>query len=174
MKGFIQIAPILFIISIMIGSCTKYEEVSEDEKPSITYTTITPMNIKEFKDSVQITIKYKDGNGDLGDENPDVLNIYVKDNRLDKADFYHLHALSPPGKSIAIEGTLNIKLKNTFLIGSGNSETTSYEVKIKDRAGNWTNSIITEMVTITKNEQRGHHIRDVVAMCYEHKCANYL
>jgi len=144
---------ILFLIAmgiVFFNSCTKYEEVKESEKPSITYTTITPMNIAEFKDSVQITIKYKDGNGDLGDENPDELNIYVKDNRLDKPDYYHLHALAPPGKNIAIDGTLNIKLKNTFLIGSGNSETTSYEVKIKDRAGNWSNSITTEMVTISK------------------------
>ena len=60
---------------VLINSCTKYEEVKESENPSITYSMITPINIKEFKDSVQITIKYKDGNGDLGDENPDELNI---------------------------------------------------------------------------------------------------
>ena len=147
-RGYIYVLTCLSFV--LINSCTKYEEVKESEKPSITYSMITPINIKEFKDSVQITIKYKDGNGDLGDENPDELNIYVKDNRLDKADFYHLHALAPPGTSIAIDGTLNIKLKNTFLIGSGNSETTSYEVKLKDRAGNWSNAITTEMVTITK------------------------
>ena len=142
---------ILFIFSCIINAgCTKYEVVTESEMPSITYNSVKPLLAKEFKDSIIISIKYKDGNGDLGDENPDELNIYVKDNRLNKADFYHLHALSPPDKKLAIEGTLNIRLKNTFLIGSGNSETTSYEVKIKDRAGNWSNSIVTEFITISK------------------------
>ncbi len=138
------------VIVLCCNSCTKYDVVKESELPSITYTSVAPINVKEFKDSVVITIKYKDGNGDLGNENPDDLSVYVKDNRLDNPDYYHLHALSPPNKSLAIEGTLNIRLKNTFLIGSGNSEVTSYEVKIRDRAGNWSNSITTEMITITK------------------------
>lgn len=137
------------LVTVNMG-CTKYVEVTESDKPSITYTAVRPINVKEFKDSVVISIKYKDGNGDLGDENPDELNIYVKDNRLDKADFYHLHSLAPPNTNLAIEGTLNIRLKNTFLIGSGNSESTSYEVKIRDRAGNWSNSITTEFITIVR------------------------
>jgi len=140
----------LCLLILTTTSCTKYEEVKESELPVITYTSITPKMVKQFEENVVITINYKDGNGDLGHENPDDLSIYVKDNRLKKEDYYHLHLLSPPSKSIAIQGALDIHLKNTFLIGSGNSESTTYEIKIKDRAGNWSNSITTEPITINK------------------------
>lgn len=145
----IQIS-LIVISSILMFGCTKYVETKESELPSITFKSITPTNIKQFEDSITITIGYKDGNGDLGNENPDDLSIYVKDNRLKKEDYYHLHLLSPPDKSLAISGTLNIQLKNTFLIGSGNNETTSYEVKIKDRAGNWSNPITTTLININR------------------------
>jgi len=138
------------VLFITVASCTKYEEVKASELPTITYTSITPKMVKQFEENVVITINYKDGNGDLGNENPDDLSIYVKDNRLKKEDYYHLHLLSPPTKSIAIEGALDIRLKNTFLIGSGNSESTTYDIKIKDRAGNWSNSITTEPIIINK------------------------
>lgn len=131
-------------------SCVKYNEVKEDSKPTITYERVLPTSPKEFADSIKIVIRYKDGDGDLGSEDPDDLNIYVKDNRLDNPDYYHLQALSPPTKNLSIEGELVIRLKNTFLIGSGNSEQTSYEVKLRDRAGNWSNSIVTDFITITK------------------------
>jgi len=140
-----------FILLFIFGlSCTKYKEVKESELPVITFKSISPKNIKQFDDNVVITIGYKDGSGDLGSENPDDLSLYVKDNRLKKEDYYHLQILSPPNTSIAISGNLDIRLKNTFLVGSGNQETTSYEIKIKDRAGNWSNSITTSLVTIQK------------------------
>lgn len=133
------------------AACTKYEEVkSGNNTPSITYSGIIPLQVQQFEDSIKIKIKYKDGNGDLGDLNPDVLNISVKDNRLKKADLYHLHALAPTDQELAIEGELTIRLKNTFLVGSGNSEQTSYEVKIQDRAGDWSNVIVTDFITIIK------------------------
>lgn len=143
---------ILILSFLLLGviSCVKYQDVSEDSKPSITYEKVLPTSPKEFTDSIKIVIKYKDGDGDLGSEDPDDLNIYVKDNRLDNPDFYHLQALAPPTKKLAIEGELVIRLKNTFLIGSGNSESTSYEVKLRDRAGNWSNSIVTDFITITR------------------------
>lgn len=140
----------LTLMFISFASCVKYEEVSESSKPSITYERVLPASPKEFSDSIRIIIKYKDGDGDLGSEDPDDLNIYVKDNRLDNPDYYHLHALAPPNSNIAIEGELVIRLKNTFLIGSGASEKTSYEVKLRDQAGNWSNSIVTDFITITR------------------------
>lgn len=150
MKNFNNIFAVFFLMVITLSSCTKYEEVKASELPTITYSSIAPKTVKQFDQNVVITINYKDGNGDLGNENPDDLSIYVKDNRLKKEDYYHLHLLSPPTKSIAIEGALDIRLKNTFLIGSGNSESTTYDIKIKDRAGNWSNPITTEAITITK------------------------
>ena len=142
----------LIIFSILIlASCTKYEEVKSGNKtPVITYSGISPSTVNQFTDSIKIKIKYKDGDGDLGDLNPDVLNISVKDNRLSKPDFYHLHALAPTDQELAIEGELTIRLKNTFLIGSANSEQTNYEVKIQDRAGNWSNFIVTDFITIKR------------------------
>lgn len=141
----------LFILMMLtFWGCVKYEEVKESELPSITYEAVLPAEPQEFSDSIKIIINYKDGNGDLGSEDPDDLNIEVKDNRLNKPDFYHLQALAPPNSNIPIEGQLTIRLKNTFLIGSGNEEVTSYEVRIRDKAGNWSNFITTDFITIRR------------------------
>jgi hypothetical protein len=43
-----------------------------------------------------------------------------------------------------------VKIKNTFLLGTALQETTNFEVKLKDRAGQWSNSIVTPEIIIKK------------------------
>lgn len=132
-------------------SCTDVTMVTPTPGgPSIDFVDIQPRTIREFADSVTITISYKDPNGDLGHVDPDINLISVHDLRLQKKDAYHVPLLAPTGSNITIEGELEIKLKNTFLLGSGSSEQTNYEVVMTDRAGNASNPIITDNVTIIR------------------------
>jgi hypothetical protein len=93
-------------------------------------------------------LKYKDGDGDLGDVSADTLSIYVRDSRLSKADYYHLFPLSPISNKLSIDGLLNMKMKNIFLLSTSPSETTKFEIKLKDRAKNWSNTIFTPNIEI--------------------------
>ncbi len=143
----------LIYISLFLGfSCT---EVSVIEKPAgppvIEFVDIQPRVVKEFQDSILITFKYSDPDGDLGYENPDERPLSIHDSRLIQADFQHVSLLAPKDKSLDISGQLTIKLKNTFLLGTSNEEVTSYELILMDRAGNASNAVQTDEITIVRD-----------------------
>lgn len=141
----------LFICVLSLFNCKKKAKAVVDPVPTIELISINPSNVTEFKDSISITIKYKDANGDLGDENPDDLSLEIKDSRLSKADYYHVKPLAPnTGKDIPIEGELRIKLNSMFLLGTGTKESATLNIKFKDRAGNWSNEVVSSPITINK------------------------
>jgi hypothetical protein len=133
----------------LIGACKK-DKLVYDEVPEINLISIEPTTVKQFQDTLVITIEYKDGDGDLGYEHPDSLSLSVLDARLNAPDFYFVKPLAPLGSTIAIQGELRFKLRSAFILGAGNQETTSYTVKLKDRKGNWSNEVVTPKVTINK------------------------
>ncbi|MBC7766297.1 MAG: DUF4330 family protein, partial [Hyphomonadaceae bacterium] len=49
--------------------------------PSIEFVSMTPNPAVKYQDEIRITIKYIDGDGDLGENIPDVKNLFVTDNR---------------------------------------------------------------------------------------------
>lgn len=136
------------VLSIVFFSCKK--ENSINAKPVIKFVKINATDIQQFKDSITIDIEYTDENGDLGEDNPDKNALYVKDRRLSAPDFYFVKPLSPPGSNVKIKGILSIKIKNAFLLGTANKEETTFEIKLSDRAGNWSNTIVSPEITINK------------------------
>jgi len=142
----------LLVSGVLVVSCKKKkEEPVPDPVPVIELVSITPSNLIQFKDSVLIKIKYKDNNGDLGEYSPEEHSLYVKDARLSKTDTYHVKPLAPPSdKNIPIEGELTVKLNSMFLLGTGNVELTTLTIKLRDRAGHWSNEIVTPQITINK------------------------
>jgi hypothetical protein len=148
LKYSIFILPVFFLLSC---KKKKKDEKVGNDPPTIELVSVTPGTAKEFKDSILIVIKYKDVNGDLGDDNPDELSLQVKDSRLQNYDAYHIKPLAPDiGKDISIEGDLKIKLNSLFLLGGGSTELATLTIKLKDRAGNWSNEISTQPIIITK------------------------
>lgn len=140
-----------FILLYVIGSCKKKKEEAVDPVPTIEVVSISPSTVKEFEDSILIKIRYKDLNGDLGDESPDELSLYVKDSRLPNPDKYHVKPLAPiSSENIPIEGEVTIKLNSLFLLGAGNTELTTLSIKMKDRAGNWSAEVTSPQITINK------------------------
>jgi hypothetical protein len=140
--------PFLILVSMCFLSCSKDSALSS--VPVIKFLDVNSTSIKQFKDSLIIRFEYTDADGDIGEENPDKNDLFVKDRRLANADYYFVKPLSPPGSEIKIKGIISVQIKNTFLLGTGNSELTQFDIKLRDRAGNWSNSINTPNISITQ------------------------
>lgn len=145
MKKFIWI----LLIAIGVASCKKEELVFEDT-PSIEFISISPTAANEFEEEVIVTVKYRDGNGDLGENDPEVKNLFVTDSRNQVEYSYRLQQLAPNGSDINIEGELDINLKVLSVVGEGNSESANLDIYIVDRAGNKSNIITTSSITVSK------------------------
>lgn len=140
----------VIIYSFLLVLLTYCKKDNVNTSPQIKYLSISATEIKQYKDSIEIVIEYVDNDGDIGEENPDENAIYVKDRRLANPDYYFVAPISPPNKKIKVKGNLVIKIKNTFLLGVALKETTHFEIKLKDREGHWSNTIITPEITINK------------------------
>ena len=91
---------------------------------------------------------YTDEDGNLGENNPDVHNLFVQDNRNDIEYKYRIPELSPSGSDISIEGTFNIKINGTGITDESSSQKVNYNIYVKDRVGNKSNTITTSSITI--------------------------
>lgn len=112
--------------------------------------SITPSNVKEYQEQITITISYKDGDGDLGENTPDVKNLFVTDSRNNVTYKYRISQLAPSGDPVAIQGGIPIILKNTALSTGSSSESVSFSIYVKDRAGNQSNTITSSAITVSK------------------------
>lgn len=140
----------LLLVLLTLFSCKDEINYKGNPKPRIKFVSISSEQVREFIDSLTVRISYEDGDGDLGSFDADTLDIAVRDDRLTNSDYYHLPPLATKGANVMIKGEFDLKLKNLFLLGSGKSETTILEIKIRDRAKNWSNTITTPSIEITK------------------------
>ncbi len=138
----------LFIISLLllIFSCKKKED--NPVAPVIEFKNISGTEVEQFNNNLQINLTYEDYQGDLGNADPDVLTLRVKDSRLSDYDWYHVPPMTPNNEELHIKGSYSIELDPLFLMGNGTQEQTSFSVEIRDRAGNWSNAIRTPNVLI--------------------------
>ena len=145
---------ILIFISILfvfVSSCKKdTDEIQVDEIPKLELLSVEPLDIQQFEEKLFVYLNYEDGNGDLGQLDPDSTSLTIKDSRLQFEDKYHIPPLAPLEEEIQIKGVLKVEIKNTFLLGTADKETYNYEIKIKDRAGNWSNTVSTPLITVRK------------------------
>ncbi|MFZ7115606.1 MAG: hypothetical protein ACO1G9_09535 [Bacteroidota bacterium] len=141
---------ILLLVVIMISSSCKKEEIEFDPTPKIEFIGISPVVANEYTDSVTVTIKYNDGDGDLGENATGVKNCFVTDNRIGITYEYRVKQLAPDDASIPIEGNLNIQLGGQGITDNSTYQSVSYTIYLKDRAGHQSNSITTSSITIRK------------------------
>ena len=157
----ILIKILFFLIIALFSTCTKEtSSMTENDPnpvigdaPTIELLQVTPTTAQQYVDSIAFTVQYQDGDGDLGNADPDIPSIKLTDNRdADLLVFnYHLSPRTPEGSDLAIQGELTIVLANSILIDDNNqSETTTFSISITDRAGNESNLVETESITITQ------------------------
>lgn len=130
----------------LLAACRK-EPVMPLE-PQIVLVSMDRDSVVEFADRVVVRFSYQDGDGDLGQPDPDAYTLWVKDARLAQADGYHIPPLAPEGEEVPIQGELSVELNALFLLGNGAVETTTYTIHVEDRSGNRSNTITTGPITI--------------------------
>ena len=146
------------LIVTLLFSCEKDEVISDT--PIIDFVSISPTTAQEYTDDIIITISYADGDGDLGENNPefwdidsihfypDINNLFVEDNRNNIIYHFRIPELSPSGSTITIEGNFNITINGTGITDESSSQKVDYSIYVKDRAGNKSNTITTSSITI--------------------------
>jgi hypothetical protein len=133
----------------VIFSCKKDTEKFA-KIPSLEFVKITPSVAAEFVDEVKITVLYRDKDGDVGENDPEVKNLFVTDNRNDVKYSFRIPELTPEGSEIAIEGNFEINLKVLYMVSDQEEESAVFSVYILDRALNKSNSVTTEAITVKK------------------------
>ena len=141
---------LLFVAAISVNSgCKKDEDPFANKAPSIELLSLTPQTVIEFEDSLIFNIKYRDNDGDLGENDPIVKNLFITDNRIGIVYDYRIQQLAPSGSSIAIEGTLQVVLNSVARTDTSLAqESATFSVYVKDRAGNKSNVVTSGVITI--------------------------
>lgn len=140
----------LLVALFLCYSCNK-DKIEFDSTPSIEVTAISPGSVQEFTQPVTVTIKYKDGDGDLGENSSGVKNCFVTDNRIGITSSFRIQQLGPDGSNIPITGSLNIDLGGQGITDTSlTSQNVSFSVYVVDRAGHVSNTANTAAITIHK------------------------
>ena len=80
----------IWMFSLVLVACTKETDNGLSPIPNIEILKVSPTIIQEFDGNVVVTLKYMDGDGDLGHIEADSLALEVKDARLSEADHYYV------------------------------------------------------------------------------------
>jgi hypothetical protein len=141
---------VLLVFVIMVNSgCQKDDDPFANKAPSIEWLSLTPQMVVEFDDSLVFRIKYRDNDGDLGENNPNVKNLFITDNRIGIVYDYRIQQLAPSGSTVAIEGTLQVALNSLARTDTSLAqESATFSVYVKDRAGNKSNVVTSGAITI--------------------------
>jgi hypothetical protein len=142
--------PCLALLVLLLSGCGK-EQAAIGDAPSIEFVSISPNPAIKYADEVEIAIKYTDGNGDLGENIPDVKNAFITDSRNNVTYQFRIPQQAPDDANIIITGQLTFRLAPQGFVDDNNtSETTKYSIRIVDRAGNESNTVETSTLTINK------------------------
>ncbi len=140
----------LFAILLAVGLVGCEKDGSISVIPEIAFVSIDPVSAQQF-DAVEIVISYQDGDGDLGENVAGVDNLFVTDLRNGVIYAYRIQELAPQGSTIAIQGNLNVQINSVSVIDPmATAEQVQYSVYVVDRAGNQSNVVTTDEITVTK------------------------
>ena len=143
----LHILALTALSSAWMAGC-RPEEVDPVE-PELTWVSINATTVESSTTPLTVTLAYRDHQGDLGWDDPDVHALEVQDDRLGAPDTYHIPPLTPDGMELDIDGTFIIQLPPLFLLGNGGDESTRLTFRITDRAGHVSNAVISPVILIT-------------------------
>ncbi len=139
----------LCVLTLAITACKKKTPVSN--VPVIEFKSLNKYQIKEYTDSLQITIAYSDADGDLGENDPNKKNLFLTDSRTNTVLEYRIKEIVPNNKTASIKGTLNVVIDKLYINNaSATTEVVIFNAYITDRAGNKSNEVQTGVVTLTR------------------------
>lgn len=115
-------------------------------EPRIEFIDIQPRTVRSLQDSIIITFRFQDGDGDIGlvDSALDLNNLILIDSRIgatlteaQATNTYTLPNLTPDTKNLSIQGELSVKLDFTIKTTAEPEEQIRYQIRLRDRAGNY-------------------------------------
>lgn len=132
-------------------ACKQPDDLPErSSNPAINILSISRDTIIQFVDSVTIRLEYDDLEGDIGTETTEEPSLWIKDSRLEEADLLHIPPLAPIGDTVHIRGILNIHIPQLYLLSTDEQEELNFQIRLRDRAGNWSSKAISPPLTILK------------------------
>lgn len=142
-------------------------------EPKIAFLDIQPREVIQLEDSILITFRFQDGDGNLGILNADndgnsQPNLILIDSRFGEGRIteeqarnpYNLPSLTPDARNPSIQGEITIKLPPTVMIPpiARNYDSVRFQIKLYDRAGNLATpidgseqAVYTEYIRIVRN-----------------------
>jgi hypothetical protein len=138
----------LAMLAFAVGGCA--DDAGISEVPEIEFVSATPQTVIAYQDSLVVTISYRDGDGDLGENDTDQNNLFLEDSRNGVVYGFRIRQLAPDDATIAIEGNLNVTMPNVPIIGSGNTESLNYSIWVVDRAGNESERVSSSAITVNR------------------------
>ena len=132
----------------LLHGCKKDEA---SDVPVISLENISDYSVVEYDNAVEVTINYEDHQGDIGTNDPDEHSLFVSDERFAEQDGYHIDPLTPDQQSLHVRGSLRVSLRPLFIMGADSTETTRLTFELRDRAGNVSNRVMSEVITIVKD-----------------------
>lgn len=146
-----NIFPALILLAFL-SACKSGDEKDYSETPELTFVSASPSSLTEYSSDVEFTITYTDGDGDLGENNDDVKNLFLTDNRINITYRFRIQQLAPSGAGIPIKGELKVVLPSsgTGITNGSTSQSGTFSIYCIDRAGNQSNTVTSSPVTFTK------------------------
>lgn len=145
-KQSILLLPLVVLISL--SSCDN-GLTDIPVEPEIELISVSPTQVKAFQDSIVFVVEYTDGDGDLGTNIDTERNVFILDQRLNVTHEFRLKQLAPDGADVPITGRFDVTLPSTIKADSTTaSESIVFELYVVDRAGNQSNTVVSEPVTV--------------------------
>lgn len=134
---------------IFFSSCSSIsDDLVFDDVPRIEIIEFPNDTLDEFIDTLRFSLRYEDGNGDLGSAEIDEYHLYVHDLRFPRADSFFIGLIGPLDINHSIQGVLHVSLPPVYITTNRSLETTSFEIRMRDRSGNISNTVKTEQLWI--------------------------
>lgn len=157
-----------FLLALAVTACVKRPDYPIEpviEFMSMNKQTIAQGSPSAQSDTLAITVSFTDGDGDLGN-GEGVVDIFLTDSRDGFEETLQLPDIPTQGTGNGISGEITVRIFNkpfniccTFPTGQEPCtastvfpiDTFSYAIRIKDRAGNFSNSVQTSVITVLCN-----------------------
>ena len=159
---------LIIAMFFVVASCKKIE--SPSEIPHIEFESFSIFDTIDILGNVSkggcLKISFEDGDGDVGLEEPsygetDTTNMFLSLLRKNGDDFikvtdntdplmpssYRIPFMRENGQSRIMKGTISLRI----IYAVNSSDTIKYEVTIKDRANNYSNSVTTCEIPLSFN-----------------------
>ncbi|MCB9235431.1 MAG: hypothetical protein H6581_27495 [Bacteroidia bacterium] len=146
----IKFSILLPALLLVLFSACKKDDPGISEIPEITLLGVNPTTVIELQDSIVFSVSYRDGDGDLGENDANVKNCFIVDSRINASYGFRIQQLAPDDAVIPIQGNLEIVLPNTGITDGSSSQKTTFDLYIIDRAGHSSNVVTSPEITINQ------------------------